>query len=103
MPFMPIFGSPVPCCSIPISKKLDGGLSIQKSLAFFEFRKKKKSKTKRLLTDLVSVDFSVLLSRFSTSFCGGSIRKLIQPPQKEPKSGQNNPKTRRNPNPLTVS
>src|ERR1041385_8106330 len=58
---------------------------------------------KRLLTDLVSVDFSVLLSRFSTSFCGGCISLRILPPQKESKRGHNNPKTRRNTNPLTVS
>jgi peptide-methionine (R)-S-oxide reductase len=58
---------------------------------------------KRLLTDLVSVGFGVLLSQLFDSFCGANIRKLILTPQKESKIGQNNPQNRRNPNLLTVS
>src|SRR5689334_1141625 len=50
---------------------------------------------KRPTTNPASVVFWVLLSRFSNSFCGDSINLRILPPQKESKSGQNNPKKRR--------
>ena len=59
--------------------------------------------TKRLSAKLVSVDFSVLLSRFSILFRGVISTFRILPPEKESKIGQNNPKTRRNPNSQTVS
>ena len=48
---------------------------------------KNKRDIKSLPAKLVSVDFSVLLSRFSNSFCGGCINLRILPPQKESKTG----------------
>ncbi len=50
---------------------------------------------KRLTSNSASVDFRVLLSRFSNSFCWGCIKLCILPLQKKWKSGQNNPKKRR--------
>ena len=59
-------------------------------------RPSKRIKYKRLSAKLVSVDFSTLFQ--------GVISTLrILPPEKESKVGQNNPKTRRNPNSQIVS
>ncbi|MBU6382884.1 MAG: virulence RhuM family protein [Verrucomicrobia bacterium] len=58
---------------------------------------------KRLLTDSVSVDFGVLLNRFSIEKLGAISTFSILPPTFQSKIGQNNPQNRRNPNPLTVS
>src|SRR5579862_5267240 len=57
----------------------------------------------RQLTYSGFVDFRDYCGHFPTSFCGGSIRSLIQPPQKESKSGSKEPENRLKPNPLTVS
>jgi len=58
----------------------------------------KEELSKRLSTNLGFVEFLDYFGRFSILYCGGgSIRKLIQPPQKESKSGSKEPKNRQKP------
>ncbi|MBS0620708.1 MAG: SDR family oxidoreductase [Verrucomicrobia bacterium] len=58
---------------------------------------------KRLSADLASVDFRVLLSRFSIPFFGVNIARSILTPKNGLKSGQNNPENQRSLNSQTVS
>lgn len=59
--------------------------------------------SERLLSDSAAADSEGLLNQLFNSFFGAGISPRILTPQNESKTGQGNPKTRRNPYQLSIS